>query len=179
MDELELWVHELRVKQEIYEVLMRYCRGVDRLNVDLIRGAYHPDAVDDHGSFEGSAWDFADFIVEKKREATELTCHFVGNHLVVIEGRRATSEAYFVARQVRVDESNDRHLDVVQGRYLDVFEERDGAWKILKRRVVHDWKTTAPLASSGADYADAPAIQGTRGQDDPIFSLHPSIESCG
>ncbi|WP_221890845.1 nuclear transport factor 2 family protein [Microbispora sp. KK1-11] len=33
-------------QQEIHEVVLRYCRGVDRLDMDLVRSAYHPDAID-------------------------------------------------------------------------------------------------------------------------------------
>ena len=41
-------------KQEIYEVLCRYCRGIDRLDEPLVRSCYHPDAVDNHGLYNGS-----------------------------------------------------------------------------------------------------------------------------
>jgi len=31
-------------KQELYEVLLRYCRGLDRVDMNLVRGAFHADA---------------------------------------------------------------------------------------------------------------------------------------
>jgi hypothetical protein len=34
----------------IHDVLVRYCRGVDRLDADLVRSAYHSDAVE-HGPY--------------------------------------------------------------------------------------------------------------------------------
>ena len=37
-------------KQEIHEVLMRYCRGIDRCDAELLHSVYHPDATDDHGT---------------------------------------------------------------------------------------------------------------------------------
>lgn len=41
-------LQELLDRQAIYDVMMRYCRGVDRFDADLITSAYHPDARDDH-----------------------------------------------------------------------------------------------------------------------------------
>jgi hypothetical protein len=32
---------------------MRYSRGIDRLDRDMLLSAYHPDAIDDHGMFVG------------------------------------------------------------------------------------------------------------------------------
>ena len=40
--------------QQIADVIYRYARGIDRLDFDLVRSCYHPDAYDDHGSFKGS-----------------------------------------------------------------------------------------------------------------------------
>jgi hypothetical protein len=42
-------VRVMRDKQSIYEVLVRYCRGVDRCDEDLIRSTFHDDSYDDHG----------------------------------------------------------------------------------------------------------------------------------
>ena len=41
-------------KQEIEEVVLRYCRGIDRRDFELVRSCYHPDARDRHGSFDGT-----------------------------------------------------------------------------------------------------------------------------
>ena len=41
-------------KQEIHEVLMRYCRGIDRCDAELLHSVYHPDATDDHGLFKAA-----------------------------------------------------------------------------------------------------------------------------
>ena len=35
-------------KQDITDVLMRYCRAVDRIDAALLRSCYHPDATEDH-----------------------------------------------------------------------------------------------------------------------------------
>ena len=43
----------LIAKQEITDVVYRYARGIDRLDFELVRSCYHPDAYDDHGAFKG------------------------------------------------------------------------------------------------------------------------------
>ena len=43
--------------EAIRQAALRYCRGVDRLDAELMRSAYHDDATDDHGVFVGSAAD--------------------------------------------------------------------------------------------------------------------------
>jgi hypothetical protein len=40
-------------KQDIYETLCRYARGVDRGDWDLVRSTYHEDAYDSHGDYQG------------------------------------------------------------------------------------------------------------------------------
>jgi hypothetical protein len=37
-------LEELSARAEIHDALLRYCRGLDRVDMDLVRGAFHPDA---------------------------------------------------------------------------------------------------------------------------------------
>ena len=52
-----------RSREAIREAAMRYSRGVDRLDAELMKSAYWPDATDDHGRFVGNGWEFADRVV--------------------------------------------------------------------------------------------------------------------
>ena len=36
----------------IKDVQLRYCRGIDRFDWDLIEGCFHPDAIHDLGPFK-------------------------------------------------------------------------------------------------------------------------------
>jgi len=40
-------------RQEIADVVARYCRGIDRRDFDLVRTCYHPDGTDRHTGFLG------------------------------------------------------------------------------------------------------------------------------
>jgi proline racemase len=50
--DLEGRLRALEDQQAIRDVLMRYARGVDRCDLDLLKPAYHEDAYDDHGFFK-------------------------------------------------------------------------------------------------------------------------------
>ncbi len=159
-------VQRLLDRAEIQDCLARYCRGVDRCDVGLVRSAYHPDATDDHGTFKGNGWDFAEHIVAAKLAGVAFSMHVIAN--VLIEHRdadRADVEMYFIAYQRSLD---DPRLQVFAGRYVDDFTRRDGAWRIAARTVVHDWSGVLepdPVAMDLAAFA-----QGARGLADPVFA---------
>ncbi len=62
-DDAEL--QELIDRKRVYDVLTRYCRALDRCDVDLMRSVYWDDARDDHGVFNGGAQEFAEFIIRE------------------------------------------------------------------------------------------------------------------
>ncbi|MDH4365910.1 MAG: nuclear transport factor 2 family protein, partial [Acidimicrobiia bacterium] len=75
-----LTLDDLLAKEEIREVLFRYCRGIDRLDFDLVESCYHPGAYDDHGTYQG---DVPGFITMCKGFLPRFVCtqHFLGNML--------------------------------------------------------------------------------------------------
>jgi hypothetical protein len=152
-------------KQEIREVMLRYCRGIDRRDMELVRAAFHADAYDDHGPFQGNAEDFPAWtmsILEKQK----LTMHLVANQLIEVDGDVAFSESYLLALH-RI-ERGDSVLDWLLGaRYVDRFERRNGDWKIAHRTTVHDWNRFAEVAETWAQ-ADQ-FVQGQHSHDDPAF----------
>jgi hypothetical protein len=165
----ERLLDELLAKQEIHDVMMRYCRGVNRLDPDLVRSCFHPDAYEDHGAFKGSAVDFSAAFTPERFTAFKSMFHLVGNQLVELDGDRAAHEAYFVGSH-RYDDDSGQEMDVFfGGRYLSVFERRDrGPWLIARRMVVHDWSRMDPVTPW------APAAQfepGKFSRADPVFRL--------
>ncbi len=129
---------ELRIlldKQEIHEVMMRYCRAVDRVDEELLRSVYHPDAIDNHGLFNGRASDFVPWCIKQLREVYTATQHLVANEII----DTAYCEFYFVAYHRYERRGEPRHM-TAGGRYVDRFERRNGQWRIAERNVVVDWQ---------------------------------------
>ncbi|MGE0306362.1 MAG: nuclear transport factor 2 family protein [Acidimicrobiia bacterium] len=126
----------------IEDVLRRYCRAIDRCDGELLRTCYHADAYDDHGIFKGSRDDFVEFtmsaLLSRHESHGQLTTHVLGNVSIDIAGVHASAETYFNAAHV---EDRDDHFRVFEfhGRYLDRLERRLGEWRLVHRRVVHDW----------------------------------------
>ncbi len=133
---------------EIQQALLRYCRGVDRGDRELIKSAYHPDGIDDHGPmFKGPGVEFADFIVNELDKSSAICHHFITNTFIELDGDTARVETYCFSFNSKFDPEGG--VDIVPNRYLDRFERRDGAWKIAHRKVVIDWSysTVLPLGT--------------------------------
>ena len=79
-------------KQAIEEVVLRYCRGIDRRDFALVRSCYHPDAEDHHGSFSGSVDEYIAWV-DKLTSRYLWTMHFVGNVLIELVTRTGSPHA--------------------------------------------------------------------------------------
>lgn len=123
-------------RQTIEDVLVTYCRGVDRLDRDLIVSCYHPDAIDDHGGFLGGPEAFADYAIALHSAAQTVTQHQLHNFHMEIDGDTAHCETYWTfAGMNRLGAP----LSVCGGRYVDRFERRGGLWKIAARVCMTEW----------------------------------------
>ncbi|MBG00887.1 MAG: hypothetical protein CL470_01300 [Acidimicrobiaceae bacterium] len=172
------WIRKRRSvlndKEEIRDVLMRYGRGVDRLDKELIKSCYHEDSLDDHGHWKGNGHDFAEFIVDSLRERSHHTTHAVANVLIEINSSdpdKAISEASSLAYLRRTGEDGTEWLDFFSGRYIDKFEYRDSTWKISHRVIVHDWSVSTPLDQNAFPLPMDNFIQGARDKSDLIYTL--------
>ena len=145
-------------KQEIREATMRYCRGVDRCDADLISSAYRPDAHDDHNVREFTGETVGVGIVKWIREIMELTNHQITTQVIELYGDTAACESYFT--EVDIMKGGQRLHSI--GRYIDRFEKRDEKWKIIDRRVVVEMTN---LFSHPDPQFDAPTIARRDGSD--------------
>jgi hypothetical protein len=127
----------------IQQLLARYARGVDRLDPELIRSAYWPDAIDNHGAYVGGPAGFADWVCARIPAHYAATGHVLGQILVEVAGDEARVESYFRAWHAPRDAAGSTY--VVHGRYLDRMARRDGEWRILERRVVRDLRENLPF----------------------------------
>ena len=149
LEELRREVRALRDRQDILDCINAYGRGLDRLDADLIRNAYHPDAIDNHGPFVGGVDAFVPFAIDI--EGTFLaTHHGITSHNCEVMGDTAHAESYVVFF-VRLPDG--KTLGAGGGRYIDRLERRRGRWAIAVRRLLMDWSYQVPYdAWLGAEW---------------------------
>jgi hypothetical protein len=161
-------VQTLLDKQSIYEVLVTYCRGVDRCDEDLIRSAFHEDSYDDHGYWKGPGHELAPFLADRLRNANSATTHSITNVLIELDGDLARSESQVHATLIRKG-SDPVVVDVVGARYLDRLSRRDGRWRIEHRIVVLDWLGTEVWPDSAPAVPTEGFARGARCPEDPSY----------
>lgn len=158
-------------RQQIADLTMAYCRGVDRADASLLAQVFHEDATVVSGAFNGNGRDFALEICRLVEEAYEQTFHSIANQWIEVEGDRAIGETYVIA--VSTSRGDERTDTLTGGRYIDRYERRGGQWAIAERTFVLDWARREPSTRdmTGGMYA-ALDLHGLRGQGDPVFSLN-------
>jgi hypothetical protein len=170
----------LRDKDAIRDVIHRYCRSADRCDLEGFKACYWPDGFDDHGFFGGNAWDFCDYVIPVLKQI-EASIHAITNTIIDLDGSRAFCESQWsVVHRLR---EGDEFLDFWhQGRYLDIFEKRDGEWRILHRTIASDTDrllrtkdmrsmiNAAVVQQAEGRGPEARALTGARAPDDPVFA---------
>ena len=128
MTDISIQLRELLDRQAIRDCVYRYARGIDRHDPDLVASCYHPDAIDDHGSYVGPGRGLAEDAIANHAGLLR-TQHHITNQVVELDGDTAHSETYyFVVHRAKVGTS-----EFFSGRYVDRFERRDGEWRIAAR----------------------------------------------
>ncbi|AMK19985.1 MULTISPECIES: nuclear transport factor 2 family protein [Sphingobium] len=164
---------ELADREAIRHCLLRYCRGVDRLDRSLLDTVYWPGAIDDHINFVGSGEEFVDHVLVALQPMHQ-TQHLLGNMLIELDeaDAAADSETYFQAFHAIPREDGTVWDLLVGGRYVDRFEKRDDQWRIAARTVIIDWFREYP---DSGDFAARPIgleiKPGTRAPDDRSYDL--------
>jgi hypothetical protein len=155
-------------KQEIHELVLQYCRGIDRFDRAAVAACFHPDATDVHGSFTGTISEFIDWAF-RLLERYDSTMHLVANQLITLSGDRAVTETYGIAYHRSSDPDPRRNL-TVGFRYIDLMERRDDqVWRIAERVATTEWVTAPADGNQWPIPADS-AI-GVRGPEDPIHQF--------
>ena len=163
---LESELQELKDREAIREGIHRYCQAVDRCDLDMLKSCYWPDGYDDHGFFGGNAHEFADYVIPCL-ERIDSSMHAITNTRFLFDGDRcACTSQWHVTHRLKHDTGFTDFLH--QGRYLDVWEKREGVWRILHRSIVSDldrWVETLDIRS--ALKGPNATLSGERSPDDP------------
>lgn len=168
-------IEEYIARQDIYQLVCRYMRGLDRLDRGLLISVFHPDAWCEYGFWNSGAEEFVDFALGALREH-DANQHLVGNTIIDVEGNEAFGEVYFQAYHKVTDDTGSNDI-IIAGRYLDRYECRDGEWKFSYRSERVDWSRTTETRDVYFDMAPD-CLRGGR-QDDAVYRrdnrVHPAV----
>ena len=169
---VENTIRELKDRQEIYECLMRYCRGIDRLDRDMLASAYHPDAIDDHGSYAGPVAGFIEYVFALHSTYQQRTQHMITNHICHVDGNTAHTESYYLFRSLNKERP---FHSTSSGRYIDRLEKRDGKWGIVARICLVDMRDDG--WDPDGNVGDSPFQISARDKTDPSYMRPVKIDS--
>ena len=159
-------IQTLLDEAEIKRLHLRYCRGIDRMDWDLIRSCYHPDAIDDHGEYVGGVDGFIAYAQANLPSFTS-TSHCICNQLVELRGDTAFAEHYVIAyHRFPASNGTPEKVWIVNARYVDRMERRHGEWRIAHRRSIVDAERVEVVSETLL----APEhILGRRDRSDPSY----------
>lgn len=159
-------------RQQIADLTMAYCRGLDRADEALLKSIFHDDSTVVSGAFNGSGHAFATEICTIVRAVFDQTFHSIANQWIDVTGDTAIGETYVIAVSTMTDPEEGKSEMLTGGRYIDRFTRRDGVWKFAERSFVSDWsridKTTRDMDTGLYASLD---LQGKQGPDDPVYAM--------
>jgi len=170
--ELERRIREQLDRDEIWRVMQRYGRGLDRLDTELARSCDWDDAIEDHGRYVGRPDDFIEWA-NGTSLAFESTQHGILNHHCDLQGDDAYCETYYIFTSKAAVAP---HL-MSTGRYVDHFQKRNGEWRIANRVCsieaqyeLHDYVLTRMMPPA---YTEDEPCQASRDRNDVSYHRPP------
>lgn len=171
-------------RMQIQDTMYRWCRSVDRLDFDLMRQVFHPDATDAHGVFNGDVNGLIEWIRDRHVGKIPFSMHAISNMLIEFAGPDLALVETYVRTTQRYPAEATQSLGQLSGgqlgpdgsamdlltcsRYVDRFERRAGEWRIAKRTLVADWKQMTPVPANAPQ--PLPGWEtGRRDQEDFVF----------
>jgi hypothetical protein len=149
-------------KQAIYDTLMRYCRGIDRCDPELVASTTAKETEEDCKG-----------ITDWLRANTKMTMHFIGNCLIDVVGDEAESEAYFISYHL-VDCDGKEFLRSKAARYFHTWVRSDTGWISTGKTGRDEWNSFVEIVdrAPGAESW----IYGERSHEDPAFRIRDELE---
>jgi hypothetical protein len=169
MSNTEDSVRAVADRQAIAELIHRYCRAVDRLDIPLGHSVWHPDGIADYGAdfYQGDGRGVIDHICAQHRQLLHHS-HQVTNLIVELDGDRAASEAYVTA-SLRLAQGERLRQITIWGRYVDQWSQRGGSWGLDKRVSIRDFdelRDVTPMQRHD---------RGRRDRTDPSYAVLRSL----
>jgi hypothetical protein len=126
-------------RQQIADLIYRYCRSVDRLDIPLGHSIWHEGSHADYGKdvYQGDGRGAIDHICAQHRHTLHHS-HQVSNIVIELDGDRAGSESYVTAT-LRIRRDEQLKQMTIWGRYVDRWSRRDGRWGLDRRLSIRDF----------------------------------------
>lgn len=128
----------LHDRAAIHDLLMRYARGVDRRDLDLVAACFAPDARYE-GALGVGTIDVALAALRERMQRYQMTMHLLANQLIELAGDHAHCETYALVYHRLVDDADQEDF-VVGVRYLDDLARHGADWWIVHRQAVLEWQ---------------------------------------
>jgi hypothetical protein len=171
-------------RAEITDVMYRWCRAIDRLDMDAVRQVFHPDAIDNHGPFVGGVEELIAWLSDRHR-TIPFSMHLVSNILIEFATADSALVETYIFATLRYSAEGKAALAVFTGgagggragtatdsfawaRYIDRFERRNGEWRIARRTVAFDSSLMADVPANAPVFDPNWAV-GRRDENDPIY----------
>lgn len=152
----EQLLREIADRQAITDIVHRYGRAMDRMDLELGYSVWHDDGTADYGAvYQGSGRGFVDAAWQMHQHLV-VTQHMIGNILIHLDGDRAGSESYFHGSMRMQGPDGFQHM-AAWGRYVDRWSRREGRWAIDHRIAIIDFdevRDVTPLGNAGGGSRD-------------------------
>ncbi|MEJ7935403.1 nuclear transport factor 2 family protein [Sphingobium sp. AN558] len=184
MRDIEQRLAEVEARFAISDIVHKFCRAADRSDLNAIPSLFHDGAVDNHVFYEGDVAGLVEWMRERHRNilnaahnVSNILIEFAGADRALVESRVTVCIRYSAAGAAAFAKAagiaivDGRPVDVLSfGRYVDIFERRDGVWKIASRTAVPD-QHIAFEVPEGDDLESPTLVKPRRDQDDIVFRL--------
>ena len=137
-------IRALLDRAHIRDVILRYARGIDRRDWDLVAACFVPGAIADYLFVPAAPIEQVIPAIRDALNRFASTMHTMGNQLIELDHDRADSETYAVCYH-RI-EAAEPQLFTVGMKYFDELTRRDDGWRIAKRSITFEWQSTVPMA---------------------------------
>lgn len=184
MRDLDQRLAEIEARFAITDIVHKFCRAADRSDLEAIPPLFHDGAVDNHGFYEGDVPGLVEWmrgrhrnILHASHNVTNVLIEFACMDCALVESRVTVCIRYSAAgaaafaKAAGLSIEGDRPVDVLSfGRYVDIFERRDGAWKIASRTAVPDQNLIFEVPE-GTEINSPILVKPRRDQEDLVFQL--------
>ena len=167
--------HGYAAQSSIQGILHRYCHAIDRMQFEELKMVFHEDAIIRNGANQLTRAQFIDNV--SHRHPTVATAfHMLGNiSIELIDERRAFAQSYCLAFERHANSEQAVIERTVRVRYGDLFERREGFWKISQRRLVIDHEQAIPARVTQPPMFYNAQNAGTRNADDAIIEMRNTL----